>query len=107
MFADLSNRKLFVKPSLQIDSMYFKTESASLNDKPFQCYKCYKFGHVAKYCKAEKQICSRCGGENHRYDDCPSLNKNSLCYNYKREHVATSPDCKKIQRAPIKNTKHN
>jgi hypothetical protein len=94
-FIDSTNRDLVVKIGLQIDSMHFVAEAANHTNKPSQCYKCLKFGHIAKYCKADSQICSRCSGSNHQYDTCPNSNQNPICCNCKGQHIATSPDCLK------------
>jgi hypothetical protein len=96
-FIDSLNRDLFVKHGLQIDSMYFTAEPAHHNNKPSQCYKCFKYGHVAKYCRAENQICSRCGGANHKFDNCPNSNQQPMCCNCKGEHTATSSNCPKFK----------
>ena len=32
--------------------------------KPLQCFKCYKFGHLPSSCKTE-QICVNCSGPEH------------------------------------------
>lgn len=82
-FLDSYNRDLFVKLGLQIDSMYFNAEPANCNNKPSQCYKCFKYGHVAKYCRAENQFCSRCGGASHKFDNCPNSNQKPICCNCK------------------------
>ncbi|CAF4070041.1 unnamed protein product [Rotaria sp. Silwood1] len=96
-FTNSYNRDLFVKLGLQIDSMHFVSEPAKYNNKPAQCYKCFKFGHIAKYCKAEKQICSRCGEEDHKHDNCPNRNKSPVCRNCKGDHSATSTECSKYK----------
>ncbi|CAF3603884.1 unnamed protein product [Rotaria socialis] len=80
-FIDSTNRDLFVKLGMQIDSMHFIAEPANHNNKPSQCYKCFKYDHIAKYCKADSQI----------------LVKNPICCNRKGHHVATSPDCPKYK----------
>ncbi|CAF2792908.1 unnamed protein product [Rotaria sp. Silwood2] len=96
-FLDSFNRDLFVKLGLQIDSMHFIVEAAAYNNKPCQCYKCFKYGHVAKYCKSENQVCSRCGTHNHKYDNCPNSNQQPICCNCKGEHSSTSTDCPKFK----------
>ena len=37
---------------------------------PMRCYKCQRYGHIAKFCKG-KQMCGKCGGD-HEYDKCES-----------------------------------
>ncbi|CAF1443835.1 unnamed protein product [Rotaria sp. Silwood1] len=77
--------------------MHFIVEAAAYNNKPCQCYKCFKYGHVAKYCKSENQVCSRCGTLDHKYDNCPNSNQQPICCNCKGEHAATSADCPKFK----------
>lgn len=96
-FIDAQNRDLFVKLGLQIDSMHFISEPATQNNKPSQCYKCFKYGHVAKYCRSNNQICSRCGEGDHKYDNCPKFDQHPICCNCKGEHIAISTDCPKFK----------
>lgn len=37
--------------------------------KPLQCYNCYKYGHLAKYCRLKKK-CRNCGSEEHETGNC-------------------------------------
>ncbi|KAG2751707.1 hypothetical protein P692DRAFT_20700877, partial [Suillus brevipes Sb2] len=37
--------------------------------EPVRCVKCQLWGHVAKECKASKDVCGTCG-KNHRTDSC-------------------------------------
>jgi hypothetical protein len=94
-FTDPSNRDLFVKYGLQIDSMHFAAESANHNNKPSQCFRCFKFGHIAKYCKAEKQLCPKCGGDDHKEENC--TNTKPSCSNCRGEHAATSSECQRYK----------
>ena len=77
--------------------MHFISEPAKYKNKPLQCFKCFKFGHLAKYCKSANQICSRCGETNHKYDNCQNKNKTPICSNCEGDHVATSMDCPKYK----------
>lgn len=66
-----------------------------------RCYKCQRYGHVSKYCKALQDICSHCGKEGHRFRDCPDKQKDPVCCNCIRakkgvqnaKHSVLSKDC--------------
>ena len=45
--------------------------------KPMRCFKCQKFGHIAKFCK-EKRRCARCSGD-HEYGECEGKEKPKCC----------------------------
>ena len=92
VFSDVQNRNTFVHTGLQVDSMHFIAEAASQNTKPVQCYICLKYGHIAKYCKTNQQVCARCG-DNHRIDQCTVASDAGKCCNCKGNHLATSNDC--------------
>lgn len=51
-----------------------------------RCYKCQRYGHVAKHCNSEKPRCSYCAGE-HDFKDCPDRSKKDkvCCVNCKRD----------------------
>lgn len=51
-----------------------------------RCYKCQRYGHIAKHCSGEKMACSYCAGE-HTFKDCPKKNNKDrvCCINCKRE----------------------
>src|SRR5436190_23688640 len=71
-----------------------------------RCYKCQRYGHVAKHCNSEKPGCSHCAGE-HEFKDCPDAKKKErvCCVNCKREkrenskHDAASRKCPAYERA--------
>ena len=95
-FTDAENRNTFVRTGLQIDSMHFVAESASHNTKPMQCYICLQYNHIAKYCKTNEQVCSKCG-EKHQVDKCTSAPEACKCLNCKGNHSATSEECPKYK----------
>lgn len=45
-----------------------------------QCFKCSKYGHIAKYCKMETEVCYKCAGP-HRSSECES--NSETCSNCK------------------------
>ena len=49
-----------------------------------RCYKCQRYGHIAKVCKG-KQRCGKCGGD-HAYGECGD--KERKCCNCGGDHTA-------------------
>lgn len=51
--------------------VYFDWKSCNVDDylRVTRCFKCQKFGHVAKHCNADKQ-CGYCAGSDHETRDC-------------------------------------
>ena len=58
--------------------------------KPMRCFKCQKFGHIAKYCK-EKRRCPRCTGD-HEYEECTAGTQLKCC-SCGGEHSVTFGGC--------------
>ena len=59
---------------------------------PRRCFKCQRYGHGARTCRAAKDICPFCSGTDHIQNDCP--NKESLkCPNCNGSHSAISKAC--------------
>ncbi|CAK9799847.1 Uncharacterized 50 kDa protein in type I retrotransposable element R1DM [Anthophora quadrimaculata] len=40
-----------------------------------RCYKCHGYGHTAKSCKVEEQLCITCGSKEHSRDNCTHKEK--------------------------------
>ncbi|KAH7967054.1 hypothetical protein HPB49_021914 [Dermacentor silvarum] len=59
-------------------------------ETPPRCFKCQRFGHIAKYCRGE-QRCKRCGGP-HDFKTCASK-ENSVCANCGGDHPASYGRC--------------
>lgn len=72
-----------------------------------QCYRCWKFGHIANMCRSEKNICPICAGE-HKSTECKSqvkccVNCTYACNvlkvsNLTCSHAAYDPQCESYKR---------
>lgn len=64
-----------------------------------QCYKCLRYGHLAKFCKNSVR-CSICS-EPHSFKDCNENKENAKCVHCEGNHISISGACpikqKKIQ----------
>ena len=60
--------------------------------RPQQCFKCQKFGHVAKYCRSEENVCSKCGQVGHEKLQCDN---DVFCYHCSGLHMSSSRECPK------------
>lgn len=87
---DKRNRDTLLRTGLRISFCIFRCEPAKPNETPVQCKRCNNFGHIMKYCKAEKEICARCG-EQHPSTGCQSTI--TKCSNCNSNHEATSKQC--------------
>lgn len=61
---------------------------AEYTEPPPRCYKCQRYGHVAKYCQGELR-CKRCAGA-HDYKTCKA---DSSCANCGNSHPASFKGC--------------
>ena len=65
--------------------------------EPLRCLKCQKWGHLARVCKAEVDICGICA-DNHRTSACPS-EKPQICVNCNTsDHSSSSRKCPEFLR---------
>ena len=59
---------------------------------PRRCFKCQRFGHGARTCRATEDVCPMCSGTDHTRNECP--NKDSKkCPNCDGAHSAASKEC--------------
>lgn len=66
-------------------------------DQP-RCYKCQRFGHLARGCPSEKPICKWCAGSGHTESECKNKSSSPICNNCKiarrrSDHPASDPNC--------------
>ena len=59
---------------------------------PRRCFKCQKFGHNSKVCRAREVVCQTCATPGHSKDTCPNSD-NPKCLNCKGSHSTSSRDC--------------
>ncbi len=78
------------------EAQLFQCEPYYAEAEVRQCYKCYKFGHIARYCKASAK-CGLCGGAPHPEGEssCASAGASTKkrCANCGGNHVAWSRQC--------------
>ncbi len=68
--------------------MRYRTEEYKPAVRLTSCYKCQKFGHIARQCKAEKTVCPKCGKDDHDVDE----NNKLIIYAYAciSQHISKS-----------------
>ncbi|KAG0445275.1 hypothetical protein HPB47_017463, partial [Ixodes persulcatus] len=65
-----------------------RTEVIPYRARPLQCYKCYKFGHIAAACTIKSQLCHRCGkSHDGMCEGAP------YCVNCEGDHASNAADC--------------
>ncbi|KAG0445159.1 hypothetical protein HPB47_019050 [Ixodes persulcatus] len=65
-----------------------RTEVIPYRARPLQCYKCYKFGHIAAACTTESQLCHWCGkSHDGMCEGAP------YCVNCEGDHASNAADC--------------
>ena len=73
-------------------------------ERPRQCFKCQKFGHVAKYCRLDTDVCGNCGEQGHKRETCSSETK---CFHCQAGHRSTDKRCPKyLLECEILRTQH-
>jgi hypothetical protein len=73
------------------DAEIFDCEPYDATVRIRQCFKCYEFGHISKYCK-KQQRCGHCAGAAHEQEEngCPQGQESSTkrCVNCRGKHTA-------------------
>lgn len=66
--------------------------------QPKQCYNCFRFGHISRYCR-ERARCGRCGAAAHADADCPAMSGNRpKCLSCEGAHAAWDRICPEVQK---------
>lgn len=69
-----------------------------------RCFRCFCYGHPAKYCLETVQTCGHCTGSGHLQADCPKRNQPPTCPACKKfgrgaGHSYRSTECHEFKRA--------
>jgi len=80
-----------LKHGMFIKGSFYRPEKYTPELNITQCYKCYKFGHLAKHCK-NKQKCGNCGKEDYDTANCTNDTKCAGCGD---SHPAWHIECSK------------
>lgn len=83
--------------------VYIGWDSCPVRDhiRVIRCYRCQKYGHLAKNCRSEKEFCAYCAGE-HQTKECREPEEYKCCINCIRgkirdrellRHEATESKC--------------
>lgn len=82
------------------DRIYLGWSSCKIIDHIIitRCFKCQRFGHLAKACTAKTETCGHCAKEGHSFKDCPDSKWEFKCSNcirakLKSNHSVNSAEC--------------
>ena len=96
-FDKLEHKAECCAQGIKLGNEIYRTEEYRPRQRVIQCYHCFKYGHVAKFCRQKHPTCEYCAGP-HPQDDCHHQTmKCSNCNS--KEHYATSEKCKEFQAA--------
>ena len=90
-FTTLEQAQKFHREGLAINGVkYSNTEEYLPRQRVIQCYNCFRYGHVAKFCKQLHSTCKNCSGPHH-IDQCTVATPN--CRNCKSNHTSVDKNC--------------
>lgn len=76
----------------EISLFYVKSNVDPYVQRPMQCFKCLKFGHIAKTCRS-KEHCIMCGLEEHKDNDGKCPRETPSCRNCNGSHKSIDSSC--------------
>ena len=96
----LSTEKLTcIKNGIKFHNLIFQAEEYIPKQRVIQCYNCYKYGHVAKFCRQKHPTCHLCSGK-HSQDECHQQLR--ICRNcLSTQHYANSKNCEVFQQLSL------
>ncbi|KAI5697781.1 hypothetical protein M8J75_015543 [Diaphorina citri] len=75
---------------------YTRLQCEPFIQNPIQCFTCYKFGHVSKYCQTKSSLCKRCFQIELDDHSCDLVNLK--CLNCHGPHNVNSRSCPEYER---------
>jgi hypothetical protein len=75
------------------DNLHYRV--GKFKQRPLQCKKCNRYGHIERFCRNSSQICQYCS-ESHNISECNKYKekREPVCALCKESHEANSKQCK-------------
>lgn len=72
-----------VREKLLMGKVYISSNTCTVRNyiAVSRCYKCQGYGHVAKSCRINYEVCAHCAESGHSTRACKSKDKNASCVN--------------------------
>ena len=99
-FTNIEDANRLCRQGLVWNAGYFPCEVYSGDLRPTLCYKCWQYGHKAKYCR-KTAICPNCSCPSHEKGTiCPATTgkRPYFCPSCKGPHGALSKECKEYKK---------
>lgn len=75
---------------------YTRLKCEPFIQNPVQCFTCYKFGHITKYCSTKTSLCRKCFQIESKDHTCDLINLK--CLNCHGAHNVNSKNCPELER---------
>ena len=83
----------------KVEIYWLRLQVRAFNPKPMLCYKCQRFGHQTKYCRAKLETCVQCGAHD-KLTNCLRPAKSSKCSGAHRALDKSCPICDHTKEQP-------